>query len=115
MVGTTYWMAPEVIKQRPYGAKIDIWSLGITAIEMIEQQPPYMDEEPLRALYLIVTNGTPPLQHPEKLSPEMKEFLSLCLAMDVQQRASANELLAHQFLQQAGSVADLAQLLTFIT
>ncbi|KAJ6442342.1 STE/STE20/PAKA protein kinase [Purpureocillium lavendulum] len=99
MVGTTYWMAPEVVKQNKYGHKIDIWSLGIMTIEMIELQPPYMDEEPLRALYLIVTNGTPPLRDPEKLSASLKDYLAVCLRVDAQQRATAEELLGHAFLQ----------------
>lgn len=113
MVGTPYWMAPEVVKQKEYGAKVDIWSLGIMAIEMIEQEPPYLDEEPLKALYLIATNGTPTLRKPESLSRELKSFLAVCLCVDVKSRAAADELVNHEFMQKSCALSGLAPLLRF--
>lgn len=115
MVGTPYWMAPEVVKQKEYGAKVDVWSLGIMAIEMIESEPPYLNEEPLKALYLIATNGTPKLKRPEKLSKEIKSFLSVCLCVDVNYRASTDELVEHEFLRKGCSLQSLALLLAYKT
>ena len=115
MVGTPYWMAPEVVKQKQYGEKVDIWSLGIMAIEMIENEPPYLDEEPLKALYLIATHGTPKLKAPEKLTRELKAFLAVCLCVQVNARSSAQELLSCDFFSKACQKKELAPLLAFKT
>ncbi|KAM6307118.1 serine/threonine-protein kinase PAK 1-like [Aegotheles albertisi] len=92
-VGTPQWMAPEVVTGHEYGPNVDIWSLGITAIEMAEGDAPYVYESLQTALHLIVANGTPELQDPERLSPIFRNFLHLCLEVNVERRGSAEELL----------------------
>ncbi|EGG21282.1 hypothetical protein DFA_01163 [Cavenderia fasciculata] len=99
IVGTPYWMAPELIRGQNYDRKVDIWSLGIMAMEMAESEPPYMSFPPLRALFLITTKGIPDLKDQGKWSEEFKDFVKKCLEKDAENRVDAHVLLKHPFLK----------------
>jgi serine/threonine protein kinase len=111
LIGTAYWMAPEVVKHRQYDEKVDIWSLGIMMIEMVDGEPPYLDEEPLRALYLIATNGTPKINNKDRISAQLENFIDSCLQVNPAKRPSAQELSEHTFLKLACPTSAVASLL----
>ncbi|KAL0972975.1 hypothetical protein UPYG_G00197210 [Umbra pygmaea] len=102
LVGTPYWMAPELISRLPYGPEVDIWSLGVMVIEMVDGEPPYFNEPPLKAMKMIRDNLPPKLKNLHKVSPLLKGFLDKLLVRDPIQRATANELLKHPFMSKAG-------------
>ncbi|XP_076464081.1 serine/threonine-protein kinase PAK 4-like isoform X2 [Babylonia areolata] len=111
LVGTPYWMAPEVISRLPYGPEVDIWSLGIMVMEMIDGEPPFFNEPPLQAMRRIRDMPPPKLKNTHRISPRLQGFIDRMLVRDPHQRATAPELLQHTFLREAGPPSCLVPLM----
>jgi len=103
VIGTPFWMAPEVIQQSDYVENADIWSLGITAIELADGEPPFANIHPMRAIFLIPTKDPPTVRDPTKWSPQFIDFLAAALQKDPASRPSAKTLLEHSFVKEAAA------------
>lgn len=103
LVGTPYWMAPEVISKSPYGTEVDVWSMGVMVVEMVDGEPPYFSETPVAAMKRLRDEPAPSVRNLGQVSPVLKDFLERMLTRDPLERASATDLLEHPFLLQTGS------------
>ena len=98
-IGTPYWMSPEVISQKSYDSKCDIWSLGITCIELAEGEPPYSEVRTFLVMKKILNNPPKGLTKPELWSKDFNDFVRKCLTIDPEQRPTATQLLNHDFIR----------------
>ena len=98
-IGTPYWMSPEVISQKSYDSKCDIWSLGITCIELAEGEPPYSEVRTFLVMKKILNNPPKGLTNPKLWSNDFNDFVEKCLIFDPAQRPTAAQLLNHSFIQ----------------
>ena len=112
-VGTILWMAPEIIKGKgDYNNKVDVWSLGIFAMELAKGDPPYLTEDPNRVLLMIVTRPPPKLD--QSWSSEFQDFVAQCLKKDPKVRASTEDLLAHPFMKKYDKEVQKKDFLKFL-
>eukprot|EP00756_Hemistasia_phaeocysticola_P054560 Hpha_TRINITY_DN30475_c0_g1::TRINITY_DN30475_c0_g1_i1::g.168129::m.168129/K04409/PAK1; p21-activated kinase 1 len=109
VVGTTYWMAPEVVRGEPYDGKVDVWSLGILTLELVYGEPPLLRLPQMRALYTIITEPPPRVEESLGRSAELCALVEAMLQQDPEERASAHDLASHPLFQRSCSQAEFAQ------
>jgi len=102
IIGTPYWMAPEVINGSGYSFPADIWSVGMTAVELSEGAPPYIELPPTKAMMEIANNGFPGFRFPEMHSDQFVDFVSKCVEMNPNERSTITQLLEHPFIKRSG-------------
>ncbi|EFA80301.1 putative protein serine/threonine kinase [Heterostelium album PN500] len=110
MVGSPFWMAPEMILGKPHNTPVDIWSFAISLLEMANQRPPMM-ESAVKAMFTVATEGSTGFDEPDIWSDCFKEFLSLCLRLDPEERATAADLLKHPFIKKADTRDNMENIL----
>jgi len=106
LIGSPCWMAPEIMSQEKYDGKADIWSLGITCLEMATGAPPHYGAHPVQVMNLIVASP-PPVLEGEQFSKCFKEFVALCLVKDPEKRPTLTQLLRHAFVKKARKTAEI--------
>ncbi|XP_057777369.1 serine/threonine-protein kinase 1 isoform X2 [Salvia miltiorrhiza] len=104
-IGTPHWMAPEVIQESRYDGKVDVWALGVSAIEMAEGLPPRAAVHPMRVLFMISIEPAPMLEDKEKWSLVFHDFVAKCLTKEPRLRPTAAEMLKHKFIEKCRSGA----------
>ncbi|KAK1643974.1 hypothetical protein QYE76_061779 [Lolium multiflorum] len=104
-IGTPHWMAPEVIQESRYDGKVDVWALGVSAIEMAEGMPPRSTVHPMRVIFMISSEPAPMLEDKEKWSLLFHDFIAKCLTKDARLRPAAVEMLKHKFIEKCNTGA----------
>mmetsp|Transcript_15664 Transcript_15664/g.61193 ORF Transcript_15664/g.61193 Transcript_15664/m.61193 type:complete len:910 (+) Transcript_15664:73-2802(+) len=113
MVGSPFWIPPEMVLRQPHGCPADIWSLAILALEMANGKPPNR-KSALKSMFLVGVGVTPGLDDPSKWSNEFADFLSRCLVVDPKERATASELLKHPWIKTADTKRGMKDVLHHI-
>jgi len=113
VVGTPYWMAPELVKAVPYNHKVDIWSVGILTVELFNKEPPFYNvKNQYQVMRMIETSTKPPkINNHDKMSPDLQDFIAKCLVVDPEKRDDTGALLEHQFFKKKCSLQKIIPLI----